>query len=195
MTVHPHHLTPAAEVAVGLLFAHKELEPLAHRLGILSRGVGVARAQVGQQGQARQRGVGLPVRALAEASLADRTVLGEILLALRGRAVVVPGGAGVPSAVLVLVAGQPVESALHGQFAGFAGTVAAAPLRAVRIKPRLIDSRDIGEGPTDGPLVERRQSRAGSRRRSGLRRHAIQGQQAIQVRCRSCGGRGAAVRS
>ena len=58
----------------GFCCSEQEVEPLAHGLGVLAVGVGVARPQVGQQGQAGQGGVGLPVDALAEAGLAGRAV-------------------------------------------------------------------------------------------------------------------------
>ena len=61
-----------AEVAVGLLLPDEEGEPLVHGLGVPALDVGIAGAQVGEQGQARQRRVGLPVGARARADLVAR---------------------------------------------------------------------------------------------------------------------------
>ena len=113
VAVHADGPAPAPQVAVGLLLQEQEVEPLAHGLGVLAVDLGVARAEVGQERQAGQRGVGLPVDALAEAGLAGGAVDGVVVVALDRGAVVVPGGRAVPAAVGVLVAGEPVERALR----------------------------------------------------------------------------------
>ena len=74
--------------------------------------------QKGQEGQSRQGRIGFPVGTLAKAFLAGGTVHREVVVAFDGRAVVVPRDAGVPAAVVVLVATQPVERALDRQLAG-----------------------------------------------------------------------------
>ena len=143
MAVHADGPAPAAEVAVGLLLQEQEVEAVADRLGVLAVGLGVAGAEVGQQRQAGQCGVGLPVDALAEAGLAGRAVDRVVVVALDGRAVVVLGGRAVPAAVGVLVAGEPVERALDGLLAGRAGAGALSEGRAVGVEPRTVDRRDV----------------------------------------------------
>ena len=65
----------------GFCAASRKSSPLPTVVGVLAVGVGVAGPQVGQQGQAGQRGVGLPVDALAEAGLAGRAVDREVVVA------------------------------------------------------------------------------------------------------------------
>ena len=129
----------------GFCCASRKSSPLPTASAYRPSRVRVAGPEVGQQGQAGQRRIGFPVGALAEAGLAGGAVGGEVVVALDGRAVVVPGDPGVPAAVVVLVAGQPVERALDGQLAG--GT-RADPLRlrrAVGVEPRMIDLGDLRE--------------------------------------------------
>ncbi len=147
VTIHADLPASAAEVAVGLLRQEQEAEPPADRVGVLAVGVGVARAQVGQKRETGQRGVGLPVGALAEAGLAGRAEDGEVVVFLDQRAVVVPGGGAIPAAVGVLVPRQPIEGALDGLLAGVAGAGALGQGRAVGVEPRAVDLGDVDQGP------------------------------------------------
>ena len=129
VTVHADDPAASAEVAVRLLLRDQEIEPLAHHLGVSPVGVGVAGPQIGQEGQARQGRIGFPVGALAEAGLAGGAMHGEVVVALDGRPVFVARDSAIPAAVVVLVAGQPVERALDGQLAG-----GACPDRCARVE-------------------------------------------------------------
>src|SRR5262249_24482176 len=145
VTVHADDSAPAAKIAVGLLLREEEVESLPDGRGVLPLSVGVPSTEVGQQGQAGQRRISLPVGALTEASLPRTTVHGEIIVALDGGAVVIAGDPSVPAPIFpILMACQPVECALHGQLTGGAGTVALRPIRTIRIQPRLVDPRDLG---------------------------------------------------
>ncbi len=150
MAVHADGLAPAAEVAVGLLRQEQEVDPLGHRLGVLAVGLGVAGAEVGQQGEAGHRGVGLPVEAFAEAGLAGGAVDGEVVLPPERAAVVAAGDTGVPSAVGVLVPRQPGQGALDGLLARRVGAGALGQGRTVGVEPRSIDLRDVAQRPSPG---------------------------------------------
>ncbi len=114
----------------------------------------VAGTQVGEQGQARQRRVGLPVGAFARADLVARAMRGEVRISLDGRSVVVAGDRGVPSAVAVLVPGQPVERPLDGQLAGGAGPGEPRAIGPVGLDAGAVDLGDLGGRPNGGSLAE-----------------------------------------
>ena len=127
MAVHADNLAAAAEIAVRLLLRDQEIEPPADSLGVAPLGMRVTCPQKGQKRQSRQGRVGLPVRTLAKALFAGRTVRGEVVVAFHGRPVVVPRDSGVPAAVVVLMPAQPVESPLDRQLAGGTRTDSLRP--------------------------------------------------------------------
>src|SRR5262249_3671627 len=92
----------------------------------------------------------------SETRLPGGAVDGVIVVAPGQRAVVVLGGGAVPAAVAVLVAGEPVERALHRLLADWAGPGALGQLRAVGIEPR-----PVGRGPLTEPATGRRCLRLG----------------------------------
>jgi hypothetical protein len=107
VAVHADGPALAAEVAVGLLDLQQVEQALADRLGVLAVLVGVARTEISQQRQAGQGGVGLPVVAGAVANIAGRAVDGVVVLAGDRDVVRIAADGGVPTAVGVLVAGEP----------------------------------------------------------------------------------------
>ena len=140
-------------------------------------GMRVAGPQVGQQGQAGHRRVGLPVSALPEAGLAGGAVAREIVVALGGRAIVVAGDAGVPAAVASWWRASQSRARSTASSLAAAGAQALGLDGTIGVQPGLINARDLGEGPAGGTLFERRQARAAAGGDSRLRRHAIEGEQ------------------
>ena len=114
---------------------------------------------------------------------------GEIAVALDGRAVLVSGDRGVPAAVAILVAGQPVEGALHGQLAGRAGAGEPGAGGPVGLDAGSVDPGDLGRRPHGRPLAERGQPGPARRRRPGRGRHVLQRERSDARRIRSSGRR------
>ena len=120
--------------------------------------VRVAGPQVGEQGQAGQGGVGLPVIALAEADVAGRAMRRVIVVALEDGAILVLGGPAVPAAVGVLVASEPVQGPFDRLLALARRPGALGQGESIRVEPRPIDGRDVGRRPGQaGRPADRRQ--------------------------------------
>ena len=94
---------------------------------------------------------------------------GEVIVAFDGRSILVSCDSAIPAAVVVLVAGQPVEGALDGQLAGALAPMRCGAGRAVRIEPGLIKLGNVCECAAARPIAQCRQSRASSRRQTGFR--------------------------
>ena len=140
----------------------QEIQSPPHVIGVAPIAMRVARPEVGEQGQSGERGIRFPVRALAKTGLSRRTVRGIVVVALHGRAVRVPGDPGVPPAVLILVASQPVDRALDRELAGGTRPDPLSLRGSVGVKPRKVDFRDLRPEPAG--LSDRRAPPARCRR-------------------------------